>query len=374
MDKREDAGEFYPGGKVVSTRPVPAESNYFDGAEYVQSYGAQNRPALLFKHGSQVLVAVDATPFVKDGIVSNVEISGGNLVITFNTDSGKQPISIPLTDIFDPDNYYDKTAVDNKLAGKQDTLTFDNAPTTGSNNPVKSGGIWSAIWGALSAIPTGFSSLYDWCVSQLAPKAARTELFPTWRANVGYLANDLVVHDNAIYRSTSTQSPAAEWDPAKWALATGAEVLAILRNYAAQSNKPQINGVSLSSNKTGADLGVLDLAGGTMTGDIALGFQNVLGRMSWIEWADTIPGNKLRMFGAWESPNNGMSLFLQGGTANNAYATIILRPQGGNLAYAASPATAGNLAALDADGNPTDVGYRFEVRNGIPYIIETTND
>ena len=39
-------------------------------------------------------------------------------------------------------------------------------------------------------------------------------------------------------------------------------------DYDGLSNKPQINGVSLSGNKTGADLGVLDLSGGTMTGDI----------------------------------------------------------------------------------------------------------
>ena len=84
IDRRENAGEFYPGGKVISTQPVPADKNFFDGAEYVQSYGAQNRPALLFKHGTQVLVAVDTTPFVKDGMVSNVAISNGNLVITFN--------------------------------------------------------------------------------------------------------------------------------------------------------------------------------------------------------------------------------------------------------------------------------------------------
>ena len=31
------------------------------------------------------------------------------------------------------------------LAGKQDTLTFDDVPTDGSNNPVKSGGVKSAI-------------------------------------------------------------------------------------------------------------------------------------------------------------------------------------------------------------------------------------
>ena len=37
------------------------------------------------------------------------------------------------------------------LAGKQNTLTFDNAPTSGSNNPVKSGGIKTAIDAAKNA-------------------------------------------------------------------------------------------------------------------------------------------------------------------------------------------------------------------------------
>ena len=36
-------------------------------------------------------------------------------------------------------------AILTSLAGKQDTLTFDNVPTSGSNNPVKSGGVYSAF-------------------------------------------------------------------------------------------------------------------------------------------------------------------------------------------------------------------------------------
>ena len=51
-------------------------------------------------------------------------------------------------------------------------MTVDQTVTKNSQNPVASSGIWSAIWGALSALPTGFSSLYDWCVSQLAGKAS----------------------------------------------------------------------------------------------------------------------------------------------------------------------------------------------------------
>ena len=38
-----------------------------------------------------------------------------------------------------------KSQLDALLAAKQDTLTFDNAPTQNSNNPVKSGGVFTAL-------------------------------------------------------------------------------------------------------------------------------------------------------------------------------------------------------------------------------------
>lgn len=86
-----------------------------DGA----SYDSANH-LILFKNGTTTLFSLDAAAFVKDGMVDTVEITGGNLVITFNTDAGKQAISIPLTDIFDPANYYTKTATDGLLADKAD--------------------------------------------------------------------------------------------------------------------------------------------------------------------------------------------------------------------------------------------------------------
>lgn len=57
---------------------------------------------------------IDATDFIKDGMVSNVEIkdvtdSGSCLVITFNGDAGKQDINIPISTIFNPANYYQKS-------------------------------------------------------------------------------------------------------------------------------------------------------------------------------------------------------------------------------------------------------------------------
>lgn len=73
-----------------------------------------------------VLAYIDATGFIKDGMVSNVEVKKvegvDNLVISFNTDAGKSDINIPISNIFDATNYYTKTEVDTALAGKQATL------------------------------------------------------------------------------------------------------------------------------------------------------------------------------------------------------------------------------------------------------------
>lgn len=96
--------------------------------------------------GGTVLAYVDATDFIKDGMVSNVEIktiqSGDPaenvtvIAITFNTDAQKEEIDIPISQIFDANNYYttaqtqsyvsgftyDKATIDHKIS---DSGTFD---------------------------------------------------------------------------------------------------------------------------------------------------------------------------------------------------------------------------------------------------------
>lgn len=78
--------------------------------------------------GGTVLGYVDATDFIKDGMVSNVEIKevaekGVCLVITFNGDSGKKAIEIPISQIFNADNYYTKSQTDSAIAA----YTYDKA-------------------------------------------------------------------------------------------------------------------------------------------------------------------------------------------------------------------------------------------------------
>ena len=74
-----------------------------------------NAKTLKLYSGNHLLGSVDGASWVKDGMVESAAIVGNNLEITFNTDSGKEKISVPLTDIFNPDNYYNKTEIDSKF-------------------------------------------------------------------------------------------------------------------------------------------------------------------------------------------------------------------------------------------------------------------
>lgn len=66
---------------------------------------------------------IDASAFIKDGMVNDVVIQNGNLVVSFNTDAGKkEDISIPLSSIFDPSNYYTKTQTDTQISNAIDAL------------------------------------------------------------------------------------------------------------------------------------------------------------------------------------------------------------------------------------------------------------
>ena len=74
-----------------------------------------NAKSLKLYSGNHLLATVDGTSWVKDGMVESASIVANNLEITFNTDAGKEKISVPLTDVFNPDNYYNKTEIDSKF-------------------------------------------------------------------------------------------------------------------------------------------------------------------------------------------------------------------------------------------------------------------
>jgi len=86
-----------------------------------------------FKNTStgSVLSYIDASPFIVDGMVQNVEVKNVTiegesvlcLVISFNTDAGKQDINIPISQIFDASNYYTTAQTQAYVSG----FTYDKA-------------------------------------------------------------------------------------------------------------------------------------------------------------------------------------------------------------------------------------------------------
>ena len=97
-----------------------------------------------FKNTStgSVLSYIDASPFIVDGMVQNVEIKDVTiegesvtcLVVSFNTDAGKQDINIPISQIFDPTNYVNVTTYNSYTAATDARLAEDEEVTAAGLN------------------------------------------------------------------------------------------------------------------------------------------------------------------------------------------------------------------------------------------------
>ena len=76
-----------------------ADDNDAD-TKYGIVYDSENKKIKLVEGGTDV--EIDASAFIKDGMISNVTIGDDNdLVITFNTDAGKENIVLPLDQLVD---------------------------------------------------------------------------------------------------------------------------------------------------------------------------------------------------------------------------------------------------------------------------------
>ena len=174
-------------------------SDLFNGAEYDTQTKRIN-----FKHGNAVLAYIDATAFIKDGMVSNVEvknvtISGESvlcLVITFNTDAGKEPINIPISSIFDASNYYTKTETDNTFVKLADLATVATSGdyTDLSNIPNLATVATTGDYGDLTNKPTipAAQVQSDWDEADSSSKAyiQNKPTIPTVPTNVSAFTND----------------------------------------------------------------------------------------------------------------------------------------------------------------------------------------
>lgn len=115
--------------------------------------------------GETPLATIDATPFIKDGMISAVTIDEetSELVITWNTDASTTETRIALTKIFDPDNYYTIDDVDGIIEDVEGKITTVDGKVTAEETRAtkKEGELATAIEEAKKVAITAATAAYD---------------------------------------------------------------------------------------------------------------------------------------------------------------------------------------------------------------------
>lgn len=188
-----------------------------------------------FKNTStgSVLSFIDASPFIVDGMVQNVEIKNviieGDtvqcLVISFNTDAGKQDINIPIAQIFDASNYYTTAQTQSYVQG----YTYDKATI---DQKVAQGGAFD---------PTQY-----YTTAQTYSKTEVDNLIPTVPTNVSDFNNDAGYITSAALSNyyTKTQSDA------KYLTQNQASTTYLLKSKIWCGTEAQYNAISKKDSET----------------------------------------------------------------------------------------------------------------------------
>ena len=138
--------------KIEVDNLVQGAKDYADNndanTEYHIEYDSIAKEIKLIAGADANKMTIDATSFIKDGMIDNVEFNADNdLVITFNTEAGKDAITVPLDEL-----------IDVYTIEGTDTDTIDITATTEGNKhkvsaEVKAGSLTNAHIAADAAIP-----------------------------------------------------------------------------------------------------------------------------------------------------------------------------------------------------------------------------
>lgn len=113
-------------GGDIDTSKFAASIAYYKATTAIQ----------LKNEDGEVISSMDASDFIVDGMIESVEVIAGNLVIRFNTDAGKEDITIPISDIFDASNYYTTNEVDLKINESIEALHLGGAAQKGVDDEI----------------------------------------------------------------------------------------------------------------------------------------------------------------------------------------------------------------------------------------------
>lgn len=78
-----------------------------------------------YNSNKELVSSIDASDFIKDGMISSISVEDNRLVLTFNTDAGSEKITLDISKIFNANNYYTKIEVNALIAIMEPTLVTD---------------------------------------------------------------------------------------------------------------------------------------------------------------------------------------------------------------------------------------------------------
>jgi len=170
-------------------------------------------------------------------ILGEIEIA-----LAGKADSGDVPTA--LADLSDDSTHRLVTdAEKNAWNGKQNALTFDDVPMDGSNNPVKSNGIYDAL--AAKANSSDIPSLDATLTNANAAAQAKATgdtisslnnvlsaiTAKTYDSTLTYKKGDYVIYDSKLYRSNEDIDTAESFASAKWLDITASDDISVLRLF-----------------------------------------------------------------------------------------------------------------------------------------------
>lgn len=158
----EDADTTYSvkeGEKILKLEGT--EFSTVAALKYVEAAGEEPSKIQLLGIDNAVVSEIDATPFIRDGMLDNVEYDAetNTLTFTWNTESGEKSDTVVLSDIIEPYTAGNGLALEgNEFTVKVDTES--EAFLTAGENGVKLTGIQNAINTATNGVLTEVANNY----------------------------------------------------------------------------------------------------------------------------------------------------------------------------------------------------------------------
>ncbi len=252
------------------------------------------------------------------------------------------------------------------LAGKQSTLTFDNVPTENSNNPVKSGGVYSAEQNIYEVIgQNGAKNLLPFTMENI--KAINTN--GTWNGN-SYTYNGItyVVSEDGVIEVSGTNNSGTNSVFYLVITESGPQFNFKLGRYKlngcpAGGSDPTYSWYVAKTGQYNSDYG------GGVTFEVTSETDNYWSLIS-VKTGTALEGTKTFKPMVWLASDSDATF--QPYAKTNKELTYEISTLNSNKADKVSSAINGNFAGLDSNGNLTDSGSKASDFLSSSYLESST--